>query len=124
MKSLCCIHKLISKHRKFTEHEYLKHRPREVLFSEHVYFVQICPVFAGPVTYNEVDHIKTCILACVDIHCESKIDRLSSYLVYRSIYYHAIYQYHSIYHAISTVPCALHLPSGFHLNVHTIAWFL
>ena len=36
----------------FTEHEYHKHRPRNVLFSEHVYFVQICPVFAGPVTFN------------------------------------------------------------------------
>ena len=24
-------------------------------------------------TYNEADHIKTCILACVDSHCESKI---------------------------------------------------
>ena len=39
-------------------------------------------------------------------------------LVYCSIYYHAIYQYHSIYHAFSTVP--LHLPCGFHLNLHTI----
>ena len=43
-------------------------------------------------------------------------------LVYRLIYYHAMYQYHSIYHAFSTVP--LYLPSGFHSNVHTIAWFL
>ena len=34
-------------------------------------------------------------------------------LVYRSTFYHAIY------HAFTTVP--LHLPSDFHLNVHTIA---
>ena len=27
------------------------HRPRKVLLSKHVYFVQICPVVAGPVTY-------------------------------------------------------------------------
>ena len=45
------------KQSKFTEHEYHKHRPRKVLFSEHVYFVQICPVFAGPVTYNIMQHI-------------------------------------------------------------------
>ena len=51
MTSLCLIYKSIRKQRKFTEHEYHKHRPRKVLFSEHVYFVQICPVFAGPVTY-------------------------------------------------------------------------
>ena len=50
MTSLCLIHKSIRKQRKLTEHEYHKHRPRKVLFSEHVYFVQICPVFAGPVT--------------------------------------------------------------------------
>ena len=50
IKSLCLIHKSIRKQSKFTEHEYHKHRPRNVLFSEHVYFVQICPVFAGPVT--------------------------------------------------------------------------
>ena len=37
---------------KFTEREYRKRRPtKTVLFSEHVYFVQICPVFAGLVTY-------------------------------------------------------------------------
>ena len=29
-------------------------RPRKVLLSEHVYFVHICPVFAGPVTYNDL----------------------------------------------------------------------
>ena len=54
MKSLCLTQKSISKQRKFTEHEYHKHRPRKVLFSEHVCFVQICPVFAGPVTYIEM----------------------------------------------------------------------
>ena len=51
MKSLCLIHKSIIKQTKFTEHEYHKYRPRKVLFSEHVYSVQMCPVFAGPVTY-------------------------------------------------------------------------
>ena len=45
------IHKSLRKQGKFTEHEYHKHRPIKVLFSEYVYFVQICPVFAGPVTY-------------------------------------------------------------------------
>ena len=39
--------------------------------------------------------------------------------VYHSIYYHAIYQYHSIYHALSILP--LHVPNGFYLNVYTIA---
>ena len=51
MKSLCLIHKSISKERKFTEHDYHAHRPRKVLFSEHMYFVQICPVITGPVTF-------------------------------------------------------------------------
>ena len=51
MKSLCCIYISIRKHKKFTENEYLKHRPRKVLFSEHVCFVQIYPIFAGPITY-------------------------------------------------------------------------
>ena len=51
-KALCLVHKSIRKQRKFTEHEYHKHRPRKVSFSEHVYFVQICPVFAGPVTFT------------------------------------------------------------------------
>ena len=44
------MHKAIRKQRKFTEHEYRKHKSRKVLLSEHLYFVQICPVFAGPVT--------------------------------------------------------------------------
>ena len=51
MKFFCLIQKSIRKERKLTEHEYHKYRPRKVPFSEHVYFVQICPVFAGPVTY-------------------------------------------------------------------------
>ena len=42
----------INNKKKFTEREYNKHRPRKVLFSEHVYFVHISLVFAGPVTYN------------------------------------------------------------------------
>ena len=54
MKSLCLIHRSIRKQIQLTEHEYHKHRPRKVLFFEHVYFVQICPVFAGSVTNNDV----------------------------------------------------------------------
>ena len=50
MTSLCLTYKSIRKQRQFTQHEYHKHRPRKVLFSEYVCFVQICPVFAGPVT--------------------------------------------------------------------------
>ena len=46
-------HKSICKERKFTKHYYQEHRPRKVLFSEHVYFVQICP---GPVTYYITYH--------------------------------------------------------------------
>ena len=56
MKPLCLIHKSIRKQSKFTEHEYHKHRPRKALFSELVYFVQISPVFAGPVT-NAVERL-------------------------------------------------------------------
>ena len=41
---------------------------------------------------------------------------------YRSIYYHAIYQYRLIYHAFFTLP--LHLPSGFCLNVYTTYSYL
>ena len=37
----------------FTEHLYHKQRPRYGQFSEDVYFVQICAVFAGPVTYYD-----------------------------------------------------------------------
>ena len=55
MKSLCLVYKSISKERKFTEHDYHEYRPRKVLCSEHVHFVRICPVFAGPVTY--VDYL-------------------------------------------------------------------
>ena len=71
---------------------------------------------------NEADHNKTCILAvwiAIVNRKSSKAIVSVPTIVYRSIYYHAIYQYHSIYHAFSIVP--LHLPSGFHLN---IAWFL
>ena len=67
MKSLCLIHRSIGKQRKLTEHEYHKHRPRKVLFSEHVYFVQICPVFAGPVTY----YVFTCIHIYVNMHIQA-----------------------------------------------------
>ena len=63
MKSLCLIHRSIGNQRKLTEHEYDKHRPRTVLFSEHVYFVQICPVFAGPVTY-----IETSLMGAICMH--------------------------------------------------------
>ena len=49
MKSLCLIQKSIRKQGKLTEHEYHKHRPRKVLFSEHVHFVQIyMPGFCRP----------------------------------------------------------------------------
>ena len=34
------------------------HRPRKVLFSEHLYFVQICPVFTGPITYHPIRYFK------------------------------------------------------------------
>ena len=34
MKSLSLIHKSIGKQQKLTEHEYHKHRPRKVSFSE------------------------------------------------------------------------------------------
>ena len=54
MKSICLIHKSIRKQTQFTEHEYPKHSSRKVPFSEHVQFVQICPVFAGPDTYLEI----------------------------------------------------------------------
>ena len=50
LKLLCYIDKSIRKQIKFTECLYHKQWPRYVWFSEHVYFVQICPVFAGPVT--------------------------------------------------------------------------
>ena len=36
---------------KLTEVVYHTGGPRNVHFSENVYFVLICPVFAGPVTY-------------------------------------------------------------------------
>ena len=48
----------------FTEHEYRKPRPKKVLFSEHMYFVQICPVFAGPVT---------CVCVCVAAYYTAKV---------------------------------------------------
>ena len=68
MKFLCLIQKSISKERKFTEYDYHEHRPRKVLLSEHVYFVQICPVFAGPVTYvasTVYMHFPSAHLLCV-----------------------------------------------------------
>ena len=61
MKSLCLIAKLIRKQTKFTEHEYHKHRPIKVPFSKVVQFVQICLVFAGPVTYMIGQTKLTCI---------------------------------------------------------------
>ena len=42
--------KTITKQIKFTECVYRKECPRKVPFSKHVYFVQICMVFKGPVT--------------------------------------------------------------------------
>ena len=40
-------------------------RPRKVLFSRYVYFMQICPVLAGPVTYMYV-----CVVIILGIkHC-------------------------------------------------------
>ena len=45
------IYKSISKQVKFIQCVYHKQWLRKVPFSKHVYFVQICPVFAGPVTY-------------------------------------------------------------------------
>ena len=67
MKSLCLIQKWITKQRKLTEHEYHKHWPRNVLFSEYVYFVQICPVFAGPVTNNDYRWYYICSTWFLDI---------------------------------------------------------
>ena len=32
----------------------------------------LCPLKQFNKTYNKADHIKTCLLACVDSHCESK----------------------------------------------------
>ena len=58
MTSLCLIHKSITKERKFTEHDYHEYRPRIVLFPEYVYFVQICPVFAGPVWLRTIRNTK------------------------------------------------------------------
>ena len=83
MKSLCLIQKSIRKQRKCTEHEYHKHRPRKVLFSEHVYFVQICPVFAGPVTYVmalAIDIIDHCDLSNKECHkCLSRQTKVTLY---------------------------------------------
>ena len=51
MKLLYLITTLIRNLLKFTELIYHKQRLRNIGFSEHVKFVQICPVFARPVTY-------------------------------------------------------------------------
>ena len=50
MNFLYLIYKSIRKQGEFTEREYLKSRSRKVPFSEYAQFVQICPVFTGPVT--------------------------------------------------------------------------
>ena len=68
-------------------------------------------------TYNKADHIKTYILIAIANQKTSKA--IIPNQVNHSIYYHVIYQYCSIYYAFSTLP--LHLPSGFYLNVYTIA---
>ena len=51
MKLSALIQKLTRNYIKLTEVVYHTEGPRNVHFSEHVYFVQICPVFAGPVTF-------------------------------------------------------------------------
>ena len=50
----------INKQMKFAEWVKHKQLPRRVPFSEHVLFVQICPVFTGPVAYT-VFLMESCI---------------------------------------------------------------
>ena len=50
MKLLGLILKFMKNHIKLAELVYHTQRPRNEPFSEHVLFVQICLVFAGPVT--------------------------------------------------------------------------